>query len=264
MMTERESATMFWNKIFNERLILGLSRPGTGFSVLFHGAVLILAALPSLLHPPAPPEPYREPPLVLFQFSQASPCDEPDADLTPAEPSEEPPLPPWEARESRETFEPVASAPEAIEERIIPLPTWKPVMARVLPRTPPTEPSPPTKPVVDRAPPPLRPVVPGTVPRRQTPAGFVTASKIPGSCPKPRYPRAAVRRKLEGRVVLLVRIDREGRPIEIMIAESSGRTMFDRAAERAVRKWRFTPARRDGVPVEDTVRVPIRFSLTGR
>ncbi len=264
MMTQRESHTMFWNKIFNERLILGFSRPATGFSVLFHGAVLCAAALPALLHPPAPPEPDRAPPEVLFQFSQESPPDEPDVDLAPAEPSEEALLPPWERSESDESFEPVTFRPEPIVENPIPLPAWKPVMARIAPRTPPAKEKQITAPIVRRDPPPLRTAATPRVARRPAPAGFVTATKLPGSCPKPRYPRAAIRRRLEGRVVLLVHVDREGRPIEIAIAESSGRTMFDRAAERAVRKWRFIPAKRDGVAVEDTLRVPIRFSLTGR
>ena len=43
--------------------------------------------------------------------------------------------------------------------------------------------------------------------------------------------------------------------------ESSGHGILDRAAIRAVRRWRFVPATRDGKPVVGTIDVPISFWL---
>jgi protein TonB len=44
------------------------------------------------------------------------------------------------------------------------------------------------------------------------------------------------------------------------VLKSSGYDMLDQSALETVRaRWRFIPARRDGVPVADTVQVPIRF-----
>ena len=46
------------------------------------------------------------------------------------------------------------------------------------------------------------------------------------------------------------------------IRQSSGYGMLDTSAAETVReRWRFVPARRNGVPVESTVTVPIRFRI---
>ena len=48
----------------------------------------------------------------------------------------------------------------------------------------------------------------------------------------------------------------------VELARSSGSTLLDEAATRAVRdRWRFIPARRDGVAIESWVEVPIKFVL---
>ena len=47
------------------------------------------------------------------------------------------------------------------------------------------------------------------------------------------------------------------------IAESCGfESLDDSALDTVRRRWRFVPARRDNVPVESWVLVPIRFTLT--
>jgi protein TonB len=48
----------------------------------------------------------------------------------------------------------------------------------------------------------------------------------------------------------------------VKVAVTSGHPALDRAALAAVRKWRFQPARRAGVPVAASVQVPVRFRLT--
>ena len=79
--------------------------------------------------------------------------------------------------------------------------------------------------------------------------------------PDPHYPRAARRRGMEGVVELAVTVDRDGLPLEIRIRQSSGFEVLDREAQRAVRQWRFEPARRGGIAVTGEVVVPIRFRL---
>jgi protein TonB len=83
-----------------------------------------------------------------------------------------------------------------------------------------------------------------------------------GSNPRPPYPLAARRLGLEGRVLLEVVVRPDGRAGSVTIRQSSGSGMLDDSAADTVRtRWRFVPARRDGIPVESTVTVPIRFRI---
>lgn len=79
--------------------------------------------------------------------------------------------------------------------------------------------------------------------------------------PKPKYPRAARRRGQEGTVVLLIEVLASGRVGEVAIEESSGHELLDGAAMKAVRRWRFTPAKKGSVPVRASVKVPVEFNL---
>ena len=83
----------------------------------------------------------------------------------------------------------------------------------------------------------------------------------PISNPNPMYPPEAVQRRLEGRVILSVTIAATGKVNRVSVAESCGHQALDQAALDAVRRWRFSPATRDGEPVEWTARLPIRFRL---
>lgn len=83
----------------------------------------------------------------------------------------------------------------------------------------------------------------------------------PISNPNPMYPPDAVRQGLEGRVILSVTISFTGKVTRVTVAASCGHQLLDQAALGAVRRWRFSPATRDGKPVEWTARLPIRFRL---
>ena len=65
----------------------------------------------------------------------------------------------------------------------------------------------------------------------------------------------------EGRVLLRVRVGADGRADSVEIATSSGYGRLDRAAQDAVRRWRFVPARRGAEAVAAYFNVPIAFSL---
>jgi len=94
-------------------------------------------------------------------------------------------------------------------------------------------------------------------------AGYIPPSYGLGSAgnPRPRYPKSARRRGIEGRVVLVVRVGSDGTPSSVKVGTSSGHDSLDRAALEAVENWRFQPATRAGVPVPGTVEVPITFRL---
>jgi protein TonB len=75
---------------------------------------------------------------------------------------------------------------------------------------------------------------------------------------------AARRMGIEGTVVLRVVVAPDGSPTSVVVLQSSGSDILDASALETVRtRWRFVPARRNGMPVEDSVQVPIRFRQTG-
>lgn len=78
-------------------------------------------------------------------------------------------------------------------------------------------------------------------------------------CPPPPYPAAAQRKKVGGVVLLFVMVDEEGNPSAVQLRRTSGHTLLDEAALRAVRRWHFIPASAGGKPVIAKLEVPIRF-----
>ena len=81
-------------------------------------------------------------------------------------------------------------------------------------------------------------------------------------CPPPAFPAQARKARLSGTALVLVRIDALGRPLSVTLQRTSGHTILDTAALSAVRNWRFEPARRDGIPVDARLEVPVRFALS--
>ena len=82
--------------------------------------------------------------------------------------------------------------------------------------------------------------------------------------PAPAYPRAALQRRLAGTVLLQVLVDVDGRPLEVTVSRSSGHRELDEAARlQVLKRWRFQPANRDGLPVQAIGLVPVEFALRG-
>lgn len=79
--------------------------------------------------------------------------------------------------------------------------------------------------------------------------------------PPPAYPMISRRLGEEGRVLLRVHVEADGRPSSVELRDSSGSGRLDDAALRAVRGWRFVPARRGEQAVAAWVLVPINFTL---
>ena len=87
---------------------------------------------------------------------------------------------------------------------------------------------------------------------------------ISQSNPKPAYPLLAFKMKIQGKVILIVDVAESGSVNKVTISESSGNESLDQSALEAVKNWKFTPARKNGVIVSQVVRVPITFSLKNR
>jgi|GEM_PF-1208617 len=81
------------------------------------------------------------------------------------------------------------------------------------------------------------------------------------SNPAPDYPDLARSEGEEGKVLLHVLVTPEGLAKKVKLHRSSGSDSLDDAAVKAVKKWRFVPARLGSQAVEAWVYVPIVFKL---
>ena len=79
--------------------------------------------------------------------------------------------------------------------------------------------------------------------------------------PAPAYPADSRRNREEGRILLRVLVNRDGRPETVQLQQSSGYPGLDQAALDAVQRWRFVPAQRGDTPVSAWVAVPVVFRL---
>jgi protein TonB len=175
---------------------------------------------------------------------------------------------------------PIAAPPRDLQVVMIPVP--KPVDPPPVPAatTPPT-PQPDPVPVVlnpARIEPPVAPVLtaePGDLPAMPAdpvfdpgPAPVPSLTPLAGaklayaSAPPPPYPPHAVRDGRSGTVLLEVRVDVDGKPLEVIVSRSSGHRDLDQAARRQVlSRWRFQPAMLDGRAVQAIGLVPVEFNL---
>lgn len=80
----------------------------------------------------------------------------------------------------------------------------------------------------------------------------------------PSYPEGARQSEREGTVLVYMQVLENGRVGEVNIRKSSGHPDLDQAAIKAVKKWRFVPAKdRDtGQPVSCFTSFPVVFRLT--
>lgn len=79
--------------------------------------------------------------------------------------------------------------------------------------------------------------------------------------PRPVYPQEARRKGYEGEVILRVEILTDGRVGGIEVKHSSGYEILDQSALKAVKQWRFIPARKGEKAISQWVNIPIKFQL---
>ncbi len=78
---------------------------------------------------------------------------------------------------------------------------------------------------------------------------------------QPEYPVGKLRLEIEGSATVRVLIGTDGRVRQVQVIRASDPD-FAKATERqALRAWRFKPATRDGIPVEDWQTLTVRFDI---
>jgi len=103
--------------------------------------------------------------------------------------------------------------------------------------------------------------VSGTVQPTLRPAGVKRGVQVVAGNRPPKYPLAARRHGLEGRVLLRVEVDSRGIAHRVTISKSSGHKVLDEAARRAAGKWQFLPALVGSEAASGAIDVPIVFRL---
>jgi protein TonB len=217
------------------------------FALVLHGAVIYwVNQSPTPALPVVPPE---IPPMTI-EFSQPAP---PVPVVEPPPPIPEP-IP-----------QPVVEPPPPVEDELAvkppppkPVPKPKPVIKQA--------PKPLVKPVakpVEQPPAPAQPVAAPAPPAPPAPAPITPASASAGYLknPAPEYPSRAMRRNWEGTVLLRVHVLASGKPGEIQLQKSSGHEQLDDAAQAAVKRWSFVPAKQGNDPIDGWVSVPIDFKI---
>ncbi len=94
-------------------------------------------------------------------------------------------------------------------------------------------------------------------------AGEASAEGRPGYLknPPPPYPREAVLKGQEGLVLLSVVVDKYGHSQSVELKQSSGFSLLDKAALKAVKKWKFNPGKMGFMATESKLVIPIRFRI---
>lgn len=87
----------------------------------------------------------------------------------------------------------------------------------------------------------------------------VTAPRALNS-PDPEYSEEARIARLQGKCVLSLVVNSEGKPQDVKVSRSLGKGLDEKSIE-AVRNWTFEPARKDGKPVAVRISVVVTFRL---
>jgi protein TonB len=184
--------------------------------------------------------------------------------IIPAPPAESVQMP--SARETPPPVEPPPPEPEK------PKPKPKKVEPTPKPKPKPVIEAPPSEraitqeetPQEESAPPPQQPVSTPLAEENDTMGAPVTPPREDAhqlNNPRPAYPSLSRRLREQGTVLLEILIEPDGSVGEVRIKESSGFKRLDDTAVKAVKQWKYTPAKRGNEPIAYWYLQPLEFSL---
>jgi len=100
---------------------------------------------------------------------------------------------------------------------------------------------------------------PSTAPAAAAKTGVSIPANYRGSNAQPVYPTWSQKNREQGTVVLRVLVKSDGTAGNVEIKSSSGYPRLDQSAIQAVKYWLFTPATRDGKPIDEVYELDITF-----
>ena len=171
------------------------------------------------------------------------------------------------------TPKPIQPAPTRQETPRSVTPAAPQLLVSAVPVTSPTEPVAPPPPVAKTIslPTPVSTFVPpgpASVERSSVgPQPLLLSGELSVSCSErtpPAYPKQSLRLGEQGKTVLQVELDELGQVANVVVKTKSGFPRLDEAAVNAVKSWRCTPAKRNGVAVRSVAVQPFNFALKGR
>ncbi|HPR64946.1 MAG TPA: TonB family protein [Thermoanaerobaculia bacterium] len=122
-----------------------------------------------------------------------------------------------------------------------------------------------TTPAVEENPAPVKepePAVPSVTKGQLVDIKDVDQAPIPLTTVRAEYPPLAVKRRVQGNVILKVLVNEEGQAVDFnAIRYPGGKLGLDKAAIEAVKQWTFSPALKEGIPVKTWTVVTIPFTL---
>ena len=78
---------------------------------------------------------------------------------------------------------------------------------------------------------------------------------------QPAYPPGQLRLEREGEVSVRVLVGTDGLVKRIELIDSPHKDFWDATRKQALKKWRFSPATRDGKPFESWINLKVRFEI---
>ena len=78
---------------------------------------------------------------------------------------------------------------------------------------------------------------------------------------QPPYPASMQRQNLEGAVTVRVLVGVDGRPVRVEAVKVDQQAFFDATREWALKRWKFAPATRDGIAVQEWRTMTVRFEM---
>ncbi|MBT4878568.1 MAG: energy transducer TonB [Alphaproteobacteria bacterium] len=89
-----------------------------------------------------------------------------------------------------------------------------------------------------------------------------TEVKLKGDKTPPHYPNRALKLGQEGKVLVEVLLDKDGKQIKQEVINSSGYVLLDKAALEAIKKWSFLPHKLQGENSKAFIQIPIEFKIS--
>jgi periplasmic protein TonB len=131
----------------------------------------------------------------------------------------------------------------------------------VVPTGPPIAPTPPPVPPAPPPPAPLQAIAPPAAPAPEPPAQPVLVEAEPVDEPKPVLPDDLLDSDIDTTFYGYFTIHADG-TVDVKMVQSTGNSILDRLAIDAAKQWRFTPATKNGMPVDSYRRLQVEFEVS--